>query len=217
MGATTLGLVMAFGAGLLISTLAYQLTQEASTTSAGAGGVASGFFSGALVFFLGDAIIDRLGGRDRKSSAGGQAGGGALAIVLGTVLDGIPEAIVIGVSLLAGAGVSLPVVVAVSLSNISEAAPATKGLLTGGWPASRILVMWSGITVMSGLASLVGFVAFGDAAPQTIAFVLAFAGGAILVMLADTMIPEAFALGGRLAGLATAAGFALAFALGQLA
>ncbi len=216
-GARTLGLVMAFGAGLLISAVAYQLTLEAAKTSSGAGGVASGFFSGALAFFLGDAVIDRFGGKDRKSSEGDQAAGGALAIVLGTVLDGIPESIVIGVSLLAGAGASVPVVVAVFLSNIAEAAPATTGLRLGGWSPARILVMWGGITVVSGLASLVGFAAFGSASPQTIAFVLAFAGGAILVMLADTMMPEAFALGGRLVGLATAVGFALAFALSQFA
>jgi ZIP family zinc transporter len=211
----TLGLVMAFGAGLLISAVAYQLTEEAATTSAGDGGVGIGFFSGAVVFFLGDLLIDRVGGENRKRSEGSQAAGRALGIVLGTVLDGIPESIVIGVSLLAGAGVSVAIVVAVLLSNVAEAAPATTGLILAGWGRGRILAMWGGITLVSALSALAGYVLFGSASPRTIAFVLAFAGGAILVMLADTMMPEAFELGGKPAGLATAVGFALAFFLGQ--
>jgi ZIP family zinc transporter len=140
-----------------------------------------------------------------------------LAIVLGTVLDGIPESVVIGVSLLAGAGAtSVPIVVAVFLSNIAESISATTGLSQGGWKSIRILAMWGGITLISGLSALAGYALFGSASPQTIAFVLAFAGGAILVMLADTMMPEAFARGGKLVGLVTAVGFALAFALSQL-
>jgi ZIP family zinc transporter len=206
---------MAFGAGLLISAVAYQLTEEAATTSAGDGGVGIGFFSGAVVFFLGDLLIDRVGGENRKRSEGSQAAGRALGIVLGTVLDGIPESIVIGVSLLAGAGVSVAIVVAVLLSNVAEAAPATTGLILAGWGRGRILAMWGGITLVSALSALAGYVLFGTASPRTIAFVLAFAGGAILVMLADTMMPEAFELGGKPAGLATAVGFALAFFLGQ--
>jgi zinc transporter, ZIP family len=212
----TLGLVMAFGVGLLISAVAYQLTEEAAKTSAGGGGVGLGFFSGAVVFFLGDFLIDRKGGQHRKRSEGSQATGSGLAIVLGTVLDGIPESLVIGVSLLAGAGASLPLVVAVFLSNIAEAVPATTGLVLGGWKPARVLAMWGGITIVSGLSSLAGYALFGNASPAVIAYVLAFAGGAILVMLADTMMPEAFELGGKLVGLATAIGFALAFALTQV-
>jgi ZIP family zinc transporter len=211
-----LGLVMGFGSGLLISAVAYQLTEEAANTSAGGRGVALGFFSGALIFFLGDLAIDHYGGNDRKRSEGSQSAGSALAIVLGIVLDGIPESIVIGLSLLGGAGVSVPIVVAVFLSNVAEAAPATTGLVLGGWRPRRVLAMWGGITVVSGLSSLVGYTLFGSASPEAIAYVLAFAGGAILVMLADTMMPEAFELGGRLVGLATAVGFALAFALTQV-
>jgi zinc transporter, ZIP family len=211
-----LGLIMAFGAGVLISAVAYELVGEAFETAAGQGGVALGLFAGALTFFVGDALIDRLGGADRKSSGGQQAGGSALAIVLGIVLDGIPESAVIGLSLLEGAGVSVPVIVAVFLSNLPEAIAATTGLAASGWGRGRILLLWVVVALVSALASLAGYGLFGDASPRTLAFVLAFAGGAVLTMLADTMMPEAFERGGKLVGLATTLGFVVAFWVSSL-
>jgi ZIP family zinc transporter len=208
-----LGAVMAFGAGVLISAVSFDLVQEAFETSDGTGGVAGGLFSGALVFFLGDAAIDRYGGAHRKSSGGEQAEGSGLAIVLGAVLDGIPESIALGLGLLEGSGVSVSFVVAVFLSNLPEGLAATTGLTAAGWPRSRILLLWGIVVLVSALAALVGFVAFDDAAPSTVAFVLAFAGGAVLTMLADTMMPEAFEHEGKVVGLCTTAGFALAFLL----
>jgi zinc transporter, ZIP family len=208
-----LGLVMAFGAGVLISAVAFDLVEEAFDTSAGAGGVAAGFFAGAIVFFVGDALIDRMGGNQRKSSGGEQAAGTGLAIVLGAVLDGIPESIVLGIGLLGGTGVSVAFIAAVSLSNLPEGLAATTGLRSAGWSRRDVLLLWGGVALVSALASLAGYAAFDGVGPGTIAFVLAFAGGAILTMLADTMMPEAYEKEGRLVGLFTAAGFALAFAL----
>jgi ZIP family zinc transporter len=208
-----LGLIMAFGAGVLISAVAFDLVEEAFDTSAGAGGVAAGFFAGAIVFFAGDALIDRMGGNQRKSSGGEQADGSGLAIVLGAVLDGIPESIVLGIGLLGGTGVSVAFIAAVSLSNLPEGLAATTGLRSAGWSRRDVLLLWGGVALISALASLVGYAAFDRAGPGTVAFVLAFAGGAILTMLADTMMPEAYEKEGRLVGLSTAAGFALAFAL----
>jgi ZIP family zinc transporter len=208
-----LGLIMAFGAGVLISAVAFDLVEEAFDTSAGAGGVAAGFFAGAIVFFAGDALIDRMGGNQRKSSGGEQADGSGLAIVLGAVLDGIPESIVLGIGLLGGTGVSVAFIAAVSLSNLPEGLAATTGLRSAGWSRRDVLLPWGGVALVSALASLVGYAAFDGVGPGTVAFVLAFAGGAILTMLADTMMPEAYEEEGRLVGLSTAAGFALAFAL----
>src|SRR5918997_3841941 len=208
-----LGMVMGFGAGVLVGALAYDLVEEAVDTSAGTGGVAAGLLTGAVVFFVGDAVIDRMGGNDRKASDGSQAEGSGLAIVLGAVLDGIPESIVLGLGLLSGDGVSVAFVAAVFVSNLPEGLAATTGLAASGWSRGRVLLLWAGVALVSALAALVGYVAFDDAAPATVAFVLAFAGGAILCMLADTMMPEAFRNEGRLVGLFTAAGFALAFAL----
>jgi ZIP family zinc transporter len=210
-----LGLVMAFGAGVLISAVAYELVGEAFDTGAVSGGVALGLFAGALTFFVGDALIDRMGGADRKRSGGQQATGSALAIVLGTVLDGIPETAVIGLSLEEG-GVSAAVISAVFLSNLPEAIAATSGLAQAGWARVRIIALWVVVALVSGLAALAGYGLLDTASDRTVAFVLSFAAGAILTMLADTMMPEAFEHGGKLVGLFTTLGFALAFAISSL-
>jgi zinc transporter, ZIP family len=214
---TALGLIMGFGSGVLISAVAYELVAEASATAdVGGGAVALGLAAGCGTFFLGDLLVDRMGGADRKSSTGRQASGSALAIVLGIVLDGIPESAVIGLGILEGGGVSAAMLVAVFLSNLPEAIAATAGLLKSGWTRARIIGLWVAVTAVSGLASLAGYVLFEDASGNTVAFVLAFAGGAVLTMLADTMMPEAFEHGGRLVGVFTTLGFALAFTISAL-
>jgi zinc transporter, ZIP family len=206
-----LGLVMGFGAGVLLSAVAFELVEEAFDTSGVLSDVATGLFAGCAVYTLGDAVIDRLGGAERKSMEG--AGGSALAIVLGTVLDGIPESTVLGLGLVQGGTVSVAMLAAVFLSNLPEAVAATAGLRASGWRCSRVLLLWTGIVAVSGVAALAGFGLFDSASPSVVAFVLAFAGGAILTMLADTMMPEAFANGGRWVGVVTTLGFATAFAI----
>jgi ZIP family zinc transporter len=212
------GLIMGFGAGVLISAVAYELVDDAFVAADGFAVVAAGLFAGAGTFFVGDLLIDRMGGSERKSSEGIReaTGGAALAIVLGIVLDGIPESAVIGLTLLEGGGVSVAMIVAVFLSNLPEAIAATTGLAKSGWPRGRIFGLWALVTVVSGLSALAGYVLFDGASPRVLAFVLAYAGGAILTMLADTMMPEAFERGGRLTGLATTLGFAVAFAITAL-
>lgn len=216
-GQRTIGLIMGFGAGVLISAVSFDLVEEAAGKSSGNGSVAAGIFAGCLVFFGGDRLIDRLGGSDRKGSTGDQGGGSALAIVLGTVLDGIPESMVIGLAIFEGGEVGAAYLAAVFVSNLPEAISATSGLSRGGWPRGRILGMWSAIAVVCGLASLGGYAAFQDSSPDTAAFVLAFAAGAILTMLANTMMPEAFKHGGKLVGVVTTLGFAVAYAIHALA
>jgi zinc transporter, ZIP family len=211
-----LGLVMGFGAGVLISAVAYELVEEAFSTADSGGWVAVGLFAGALTFFGGDELIARHGGGDRKSMGGEQEAGTALAIVLGIVLDGIPESVVIGLTLLEGGSISVAMLVAVFLSNLPESVAATSGLAIAGWRGSRILWLWVLVALVSALASLAGYGLFDAASPNAVAFVLAFAGGAILTMLAETMMPEAFLRGGRAVGLATTLGFAVAFAVSAL-
>ena len=211
-----LGLIMAFGAGVLISAVSFELVEDAFDTSAGEGAVALGLLAGSVTFFIGDLLIDRLGGEGRKASSGEQAGGSALAIVLGIVLDGIPESLVLGLTVLETGSVSAAFLVAVFLSNLPEAIAATTGLVQSGWAKARILALWVGVTIACGLAALAGFGLLDGASPRTIAFVLAFAGGAILTMLADTMMPEAFEHGGKLVGLLTTLGFGLAFLISAL-
>jgi zinc transporter, ZIP family len=211
-----LGLVLAFGAGVLLSAVAYELVEEAYEMGGGTGALALGLPIGALTFYGGDLLIDRMGGEMRKSPERDDDTGSALAIVLGTVLDGIPESIVIGLTLLSGDGVGVAVLAAVFLSNLPESIAASSGLRAGGWRPSRILGLWLGVALVSGMAALVGFVVFEDASPRAVGFVNAFAAGAILTMLADTMMPEAYRRGGKAVGLVTTLGFGLAFAISTL-
>jgi ZIP family zinc transporter len=213
-GHRTIGLVLGFGAGVLISAVSFDLVEEAvGMETSSAWPVAIGIFMGCGTFFGGDWLIDRMGGRHRKNMHGAQEGGSPLAIVLGTVLDGIPESMVIGLTIYEGGEVGAAYLAAVFISNLPESLASTAGLAASGWKAIRILGMWSGIVLISGLASLAGYGLFQHSSPDTVAFVLAFAAGAILTMLADTMMPEAFEQEGRLVGLCTASGFALAFVL----
>jgi ZIP family zinc transporter len=216
LGRRALGLVMAFGSGVLISAVAYELVGDAVQRADRGVSIAAGLFGGSAVFFVGDALIDRLGGEHRKDAGGKQASGSALAIVLGIVLDGIPESVVIGLGLLEGSAPSVAVIVAVFLSNLPEAAAASAGLSRSGWRPVRLYALWGLVVIVSGLSSLAGYAFFGDASGDLLAFTNAFAAGAILTMLADTMMPEAFAQGGKLVGVFTTFGFALAFAISAL-
>jgi ZIP family zinc transporter len=210
----TIGLIMAFGAGVLISALAFELTDEAFRRG-GTGVVAGGIALGALSFFVADLIVDRRGGEHRKRSGGEQAGGSASAIVVGALMDGIPESVAIGVSLVGGGGVGATVVAAVFLSNVPESLSAATGLRRAGHSTRYVLGLWSVVVVIAAVSSLAGYALLGDASPGTIGAIQAFAAGAILTMLADTMMPEAFEHGGAVTGLATVLGFALAFLLSR--
>jgi zinc transporter, ZIP family len=210
-----IGLIMGFGAGVLISAVAFDLVEEAAAKSTGHGALVAGLFAGCLVFAGGDWAIDHLGGGDRKDPTGGgeKGGGSPLSIVLGTVLDGIPESMVIGLTIFEGGAVGAAYLTAVFISNLPESISSTSGLLTSGWVKSRILWMWIGIMVVSALASLAGYGLFQDSSPGVVAFVLTFAAGAILTMLANTMMPEAFEHGGKWVGIMVTLGFAVAFAI----
>jgi zinc transporter, ZIP family len=213
----TLGLVMGFGAGVLLSAVSFELVEEAVTVAGGTGGTAAGFFAGALVFLGGDWAIGRMGYRDRKSIAGTAASASGLAITLGIVLDGIPESAVIGLTLLESGTVGVAMLVAVFISNVPESIAATTGLRSSGWTLPRLFGLWTGTAVACGLASAAGYGLLDGASRQVVAFVLAFAGGAILAMLSTTMMPEAYEHAGRLVGLATTIGFATAIAVDWVA
>jgi zinc transporter, ZIP family len=212
-----IGWIMAFGAGVLISAVAFELVEEGIEQAGRLREVALGLFAGSVTYFVGDALIDRRGGGDRKRSSGVQAGGSGLAIVLGTVLDGVPESVVIGLTLVKGGAVGVAMVVAVFLSNLPEAISATAGLRRAAWSTGRILALWGTVVAVSTAASAAGYGIFADASAGATAVVLGFAAGAILTMLADTMMPEAFEHGGRLVGLLTTVGFATAVAVDAFA
>jgi ZIP family zinc transporter len=207
-----IGLAMAFGAGALVAAVAYELVIDAFASDLRLASV--GFACGALSFYVGDWLIDRNGGEGRKSMSGeSQLAGSASAIVLGTVLDGIPESFVLGASLLQEGAVPVAVVVGVFVSNVPEALSGSAGLLAAGWTRMRVFRMWTWVVVASVVSAVAGWLLLDRMASAEGAFVTAFAAGALLVMLADTLMPEAFELGGREAGLVTALGFAVGFGL----
>jgi zinc transporter, ZIP family len=209
--------VMAFGAGVLISALAFELLDEAYRAG-GFGAVAVGFLAGALAFTAADWGLARRGAKHRKRSGPHQApaGGGGLAIAVGALLDGVPESVVIGVGLLGGGAVSAVAVAAVFLSNVPEGLSSAAGMRRAGRSAAYVFGVWGGIAACSGLAALAGYAVFSHAGPQVVAATTAVAAGAILAMLVDTMLPEAFAQAHEFAGLITVLGFLAAFALSKL-
>jgi ZIP family zinc transporter len=204
-----IGLIAGFGAGALISAVTLDLTASAFA-EAHVAVVVAGLGAGALAFSAGNWALHRGGAvRHRKRSAGQQAGADPLGIVLGTVLDGIPESVVIGISLLAGGGVGLAFLAAVAISNLPEAVSSTTGLRRVGWSTRGIMGLWAIVVVLSAVAAGAGY-GLGAGAPIEVAAAIeAFAAGAVLTMLADTMMPEAFDEAGAAAGLATVMGYAI--------
>ena len=208
------GLILAFGAGTLIGAVAYELFEEAVQLSVAGVDVAIGFGLGATVFYVGSLAIDRMSpaGRDGMPSKRDPRTGG-LALVLGAVLDGIPESVVLGLSLLAGEGVSVAVLAAVFISNVPEGLSASEDLSAAGTQRRNILGLWAIVVLASTVASAIGYGVLGQMGPHVVVLLDSFAAGAILAMLAESMIPEAYEEGGRAVGLATTFGFAIAAAL----
>lgn len=217
--------VMAAGAGVLISALAFDLMDEAYRRG-GFSATAIGFLGGAAVYTAANIIVSRAGALHRKRSGhhpharqsgeGSARGGAGLAIAIGALLDGIPESVVIGVSLLEGAGVSMVTVAAVFLSNVPEGLSSVAGMKQAGRGAAYVFGVWGCIALASGIAALIGNMALAGADPSLIAGVTAVAAGAILAMLTDTMIPEATEETHEMTGLITVAGFLAAFVVSKM-
>jgi zinc transporter, ZIP family len=211
------GLILAFGAGTLFGAVAYELFEEAVQLSVSGLDVAIGFGLGATVFYLGSLGIDRLSPEEPKQVDGMPSmrdpRTSGLALVLGAVLDGIPESIVLGLSLLGGEGIGVAVLVAVFISNLPEGLSASEDLSAGGTSRRNILGLWVIVVAASAVASAIGYGVLGQMGPHVVVLLDSFAAGAILAMLAESMIPEAYAQGGRAVGLATTFGFAIAAAL----
>jgi len=212
------GAVMGFGAGALIGGIAYELVPESLLKEAD-WWILAAFAAGALTFFVGDWVIDRRGGKHRKRIASGASssdGGSGTAIFLGTLLDGIPESLVLGLGLALGSSVSLAFLAAVFVSNIPEGIAGTTSLISEGHSRRQVYRMWIALVIASAAAAAVGF-SFARSVPSVDGrIVQSFAAGAMLTMLADTMMPEAFKHGGKIVGLLTTLGFLMAAVLSML-
>ena len=212
------GAVMGFGAGALLGGIAYELVPESLLTDAGWALLAA-FAAGALAFFGGDWLIDQRGGRHRKRIARGANGSddaSGMAIFLGTLLDGIPESLVLGLGLGLGSSVSVAFLAAVFVSNIPEGIAGTSSLISEGYSRRRVYRMWIALVIASAGAAAIGYSLAISVPSIDGRIVQSFAAGAMLTMLADTMMPEAFKHGGKIVGLLTALGFLMAAVLAVL-
>jgi ZIP family zinc transporter len=209
-----MAVVMAVGTGLLIGSVSFELVDEALEHQAVAW-VALLVLVGAATFTVGNWILSRRGGGERKDPTGEQADGSAMAIVLGSVLDGIPESCVLGLTVLQG-GVSVPLLAGVALSNLPEGMSSSSGLKAAGWPRRRVVAMWSLVVLVSAISAAAGYLLLDPHSGRTGALVQAFAAGALLAMLADTLLPEAYEVEGVLTGPLVVAGFAVSLALSAI-
>ncbi|WP_261663938.1 ZIP family metal transporter [Deinococcus sp. Marseille-Q6407] len=207
---TWVAAVMAFGSGVLISALAFELMDEAYSQG-GLTASAAGFLGGAALYVAATSLMERWQGNsgDKEDQESGTA------FVVGALIDGIPESIVVGLSLLGGSAVSLVTVIAIFLSNIPEGLSGAAGMKKNYRPG-QIMLLWTGVILLLGVASLLGYTAFDHASPATVAATTAVAAGGILAMLMNTMIPDAFKEDHNWSGLIAALGFLVSFTLSKL-
>ena len=215
--------IMALGAGVLISTLAFELVEEAADVG-GLIPTSIGFLAGAVIYIVADWLVSRP--KESPSSLPANivarrqsaklAGGTGAAIAIGALIDGIPESIVMGLSVLQG-GISIPIVAAIAISNFPEGLGSTAALKASGSSGRKVALLWGGIAAVTVVAAVLGYVAFQSAPAELVALITTVAAGGLLAMVCSTMIPEAFEEQRALTGLYATVGFLAAFLLHELA
>lgn len=207
------GTVLAFGAGALISAVSFELVAEGAQVG-GPAALAIGLGLGAITYYVADGRIGE--GAKRGVPGRKQSSGAGTALALGAFLDGIPEQLVLGIGLAAGEGVSVGLIVAIFVSNLPEAIGSASSMASSGTSRERIVRLWVAVALICTVATVVGYLIADAASGDLRAAINGFAGGALLVMLIDSMIPEARTGAGRPAGLITVLGFAVAAGLSGL-
>ncbi|WP_186578592.1 ZIP family metal transporter [Aquibacillus kalidii] len=201
-----IGFIAALGTGALIGATTYELLEDALEIS-GFKEIAIGFLGGALIFTILDIVISRNGGHQRKNSEGhsSESSNSGMGIFIGTIMDTLPESAMIGMSLIGGGSVSFALVISIFISNLPEGISSTVGLQKGGYSKKKIIVLWSFVVLFSAISSWLGVLLEG-ASDMWKALMSSFAGGAIISMIASTMMPEAYKEGGPSVGFITAIG-----------
>ncbi len=212
---------MAFGAGVLIAALTFSLIEEAYNLVNDLVPVVLGFTLGGLSYSVANHILNkRKGVKNRKRSHGENAGGGkdasGIALMVGSLMDNIPENMALGISLVAGGTVNIVLIAAIFISNFPEGLASSQGMKSNGRTTKQILLLWAIVVAIGTASSIIGFLILSRADKAIVSIALSYASGAILVMLAESMIPEAFEEGGSKIGLAAMAGFIVAFVLGRI-
>ncbi|MDQ3276331.1 MAG: zinc permease [Actinomycetota bacterium] len=224
-----LAAMLAFAAGALITALAFELFED-SYEQGGIWRAALGLLVGAVVFTVISQRLDRIAeghrdvdhgsekldvdaaAQDAAPSPASVSGGAGLALLAAVTLDGVPENIALGVSLGDGSG-GIALLAAIFVSNFPEALVGSASMRTQGRSHAFILGTWTLCALLLILAVVIGAGPLSAATPETLSLPLAFAAGAVLASLADTLMPEAYELGGPTVALSTAAGFILSFVL----
>lgn len=207
--------VMAFGAGVLVSALSFELVLEAFTMG-GLAATAAGVAAGALLYFGANALLARRSRKRSRAQGGGSGSSSGSAIAVGALIDGIPESVALGLGLVAGASVNPTMLIAIFVSNIPEGLASSADMKASGRSGRSIFALWGSIVLASGLAAFIGAIALEGMPAEVLAFTTAVAAGGILTMIADTMIPEAYAVDHDYTGLLVTAGFLSAFSLHAL-
>ena len=206
------GLVLGFGAGALIAAVSYELALE-GVREGGGGWVALGLGVGALTYYGLDGKVADMASTGRGKERRGAGGAAGTALALGAFLDGIPEQAVLGIGISAGKGVSVGLLAAIFVSNLPEAIGSASAMRAGGRQPRQILELWAAVAIICTLASGGGYALADAAGGELTAVINGFAAGALIVMLVDSMIPEATEKSGRTTGLITTLGFAVAAGL----
>jgi zinc transporter, ZIP family len=215
---------MAFGAGVLVAALTFSLIEEAYNLVNDLVPVVLGFTLGGISYSIANYILNKKnsGTKNRKRSHGENAGGGkdasGIALMIGSLMDNIPENMALGISLVAGGGtINIVLIVAIFISNFPEGLASSQGMKNNGKSITKILLLWLIVVAIGAVSSAIGFSILANVNKYIVSIALSYASGAILVMLAESMIPEAFEEGGESKiGLAAMAGFMMAFILGRI-
>jgi zinc transporter, ZIP family len=209
------GLIMAFGTGALIGAASFELLIDA-VKGGGLVVTTTAFIIGAIVFTLGDFAVIKHGGKERKRSKESKENSSGIAIFFGTLLDAIPESFIIGALITSNNGISYPLIGSIIISNFPEGLSSSIGLKKSSYKNKQIIFLWSFVILLTGFCSFLGYIVMQNMSPLIFAGLRSFAAGAILAMVASTMLPEAYEEGGPSIGFFAALGLITALIFTKL-